>query len=172
MLIRNRSYATGVTALCMVFVCLALSVPTPSSNGEDLVRWVFLAGATYLALRAWRVGVIVEQDRVIKRGWFRTRTVERSSIVAVQVRPYEGEIAQGFGGISESRLRMIVFRTSGQEVKLPELVGYSKETTQMQGQLTEALGLPVQTSDRATRPAANVRKRSFLLRHGLRRFCT
>lgn len=130
-----------MTATCVIFIGLAGSA-TPKVLGDDIVRWAFLAASVYTLVQAWRIGVTVTPHHVITRGWFRRHTIERSRVVAVRIRQYEGDLVQGFGGGPDAHLQMLRLVLEDGVLDLPEVPGYRRKMTRLSSDLAAALDLP------------------------------
>jgi len=99
---------------------------------------LFVAVAMMLVLRALTVGVVVVGDKVISRGWFRTRTISRADISSVRAVNYSGLLNRS----SSSRLfLMLELNVAGREVEIPALVGRPPKVQRLARQLRVALGL-------------------------------
>jgi len=70
-------------------------------------------------VRAWRVGIEVTPDKVVRHGWFRNSVLDRARILGVGSTNYSGVWL-----LDSSLLAMVVLRLAdGAEVELPELMG-------------------------------------------------
>ena len=107
-------------------------------GGELWPGVLFVAVPIMLALRGLTVGVIVVGDKVITRGWFRTRTIPRADISSVRAVNYSGL----WNRSSSSRLfLMLELNVAGDEVEIPAVVGRPLKVQRLASQLRDALGL-------------------------------
>ena len=91
-----------------------------------------------LVLRGLTVGVVVVGDKVISRGWFRTRTIPRVDISSVRAVNYSGL----WNRSSSARLfLMLELNVAGSEVEIPAVVGRPLKVQHLASQLRDALGL-------------------------------
>jgi len=91
-----------------------------------------------LVLRGLTVGLVIVGDKVISRGWFRTRTIPRADISSVRAVNYSGL----WNRSSSSRLfLMLELNVAGSEVEIPAVVGRPLKVQHLASQLRDALGL-------------------------------
>ena len=91
-----------------------------------------------LAVRSLGVGVVVVGDKVISRGWLRTRTTLRADISAVRAVNYSGIL--NWSG-SSALFLMVELEVAGKDVEIPALVGRPVKVKRLAGQLRDAVGL-------------------------------
>jgi len=107
-------------------------------RGELWPGVLFVAVAMMLVLRGLTVGVVVVGDKVVSRGWFRTRTIPRADISSVSAVNYSGL----WNRSSSSRLfLMLELNVAGREVEIPAVVGRPLKVQRLASQLRVALGL-------------------------------
>jgi len=113
----------------------------PVDRSVTGVLWpgaLFVAVPMVLALRGFIVGVVVVGDKVISRGWFRTRTITRADISAVRAVNYSGY----WNRSSSSKLfSMLELRVAGSEVEIPAVVGRPVKVQRLASELRDALSL-------------------------------
>jgi hypothetical protein len=109
-----------------------------SQAGELWPGVLFVAVPMMLALRGFTIGVVVVADKVISRGWFRTRTIPRADISSVRAVNYSGL----WNRSSSSRLfLMLELTVAGGEVEIPAVVGRPLKVQRLASHLRDALGL-------------------------------
>ena len=107
-------------------------------SGELWPGGLFVAVEIMLVIRALTVGVVVVGDKVISRGWFRTRTIPRVDISSVRAVNYSGL----WNRFSSSRLfLMLELNVAGDEVEISAVVGRPIKVQRLASQLRDALGL-------------------------------
>jgi hypothetical protein len=111
-----------------------------SAQGEMWPGALFVAVPMMLVLRGLTVGVVVVGDKVITRGWFRTRAIQRADISAVRAANYSGFWNRS--GSSKLFL-MLELKVAGAEVEIPAVVGRPVKAQRLASQLRDALGLGV-----------------------------
>jgi len=99
---------------------------------------LFVTIPMMLVLRGLTVCVVVVGDKVISRGWFRTRTITRADISSVRAVNYSGL----WNRSSSSRLfLMLELNAAGSEVEIPAVAGRPLKVQRLASQLRDALGL-------------------------------
>jgi len=142
MVIANWNARLVSTMFLLLFVGASLGgIYDPVDRSHQGELWpgaLFVAVAMMLALRGLTVGVVVVGDKVISRGWLRTRTVPRADIASVRAVNYSGL----WNRSSSSRLfLMLEFNVAGREFEIPAVVGRPLKVQRLASQLTDALGL-------------------------------
>lgn len=109
-----------------------------SAKGELWPGGLFVAIPMMLALRGLTVGVVLVDDRVIARGWFRTRTIPKADISAVRAVNYSGLCNRS----SSSKLfLMLKLNVAGRDVEIPAVAGRPVKVWRLANQMAYALGL-------------------------------
>ena len=104
---------------------------------------LFVAVPMMLVLRGLNVGVVVVGDKVISRGWFRTRTIPRADISSVRAVNYSGL----WNRFSSSKLfLMLELNVAGDEVEIPAVIGRPLKVQRLASQLRDALGLTARSA--------------------------
>jgi hypothetical protein len=107
-------------------------------GGELWPGALFVATAMILGLRGLTVGLVVVGEKVISRGWLRTRTIPRADISSVRAVNYSGL----WNRSSSSKLfLMLELKVAGSEVEIPAVVGRPPKVQRLASQLRDALGL-------------------------------
>lgn len=109
-----------------------------SARGDLWPGALFVAVPMTLAVRSLVVGVVVVGDKVISRGWLRTRTTFRADISAVRAVDYSGIL--NWSG-SSGLFLMVELEIAGKDVKTPALVGRPAKVKRLADQLRDAVGL-------------------------------
>jgi hypothetical protein len=136
----NARLASIMPLLLFVIASLGgIYDPVDRSHGGEL--WpgaLFIAVAMMLGFRGLTVGVAVVGDKVISRGWFRTRTILRVDISSVRAVNYSGL----WNRFSSSKLfLMLELNVAGREVEIPAVVGRPLKMKRLASQLRDAVGL-------------------------------
>ncbi len=134
----------------VLFVFAAASVggiydPVDRSARGDL--WpgaLFVVVAIIVAVRSLAVGVVVVGDKVISRGWLRTRTTFRADISAVRAANYSG-ILNGSG--RSGLFLMVELEVFGKDDEILALVGRPTKVKRLADQLRVALGLETNSAE-------------------------
>jgi len=109
-----------------------------SAKGELWPGGLFVAIPMMLALRGLTVGVVLVDDRLIARGWFRTRTIPKADISAVRAVNYSGY----WNRYSSSRqFLMLKLEVAGREVEIPAVAGRPVKVQRLANQMGDVLGL-------------------------------
>lgn len=130
LMVRGSGYLSLVVAILLIFlVAGVLGFVDPgmdSSSDPDWMFWVWSAVIIGLLARTPFVGLLVEGDKVVRRGWLRSWTYPASDVVAVKSRGYSGNLNR----MSESRrfTMLTLKRASGPTVKVPEVTGRPAST--------------------------------------------
>ncbi|MFC7487384.1 hypothetical protein ACOCJ7_19365 [Knoellia sp. CPCC 206453] len=127
--------APGYLALCagVLLTLLLVSVGAfldPALDGTrdpDWMFWIWASALTALLVRAPFVGLLIADDRVVRRGWLRTWTYRAADVKSVRSRPYSGYLNRY---VSESRIfRMLKVKLAdGRVVEIPEVTGRIRTT--------------------------------------------
>ena len=99
---------------------------------------LFVAISMMLALRSLTFGVVVVGDKVISRGWFRTRTIPRADISAVRAVNYSGYWNRSS---SSRQFLMLNLEVAGREIEIPAVAGRPVKVQRLANQMGDALGI-------------------------------
>jgi uncharacterized membrane protein YcjF (UPF0283 family) len=139
----------GYVTLCSGLHALLLGLSVGAFSDRSLVGardadWMFWAWAAVLVallIRAPFVGLLIRDDRVIRRSWIRSRSWPRSEIVDVDRAGYSGLLNRA--SIS-GRFKMVTLYTRDRSIiKVPELTGGVRTTERYLAHLHDALGRPL-----------------------------
>jgi len=112
--------------------------PDRSTKGQLWPGALFVAIPILLALRGLTVGVAVVGNKVISRGWFRTRTIARADISAVRAVNYSGYWNRSS---SSRQFLMLKLEVAGREIEIPAVAGRPVKVQRLANQMEGALGL-------------------------------
>lgn len=119
----------GYVALCAGILTLLLVVSVGAfvdpalegSRDSDWQFWLWASCLGALLCRAPFVGLLIRDDRVIRRSWVRTQSWSVSAVSGVETAGYSGNLNQGS---QSGRFLMLVLRMrDGSVVEVPEVSG-------------------------------------------------
>jgi hypothetical protein len=135
-----RRLGAGIMAIFMIGTGAGMINPV---NDPADRQWA--AGLIPLVLeaallsRSLRLGLTIYPDRVVSRGWLRTRTFPRDAITGAGMVGYSG-IYNRY--TTSGLLVMLTLNANGHTVSLPHVAGRVVPTRLLAVQLHEALGIP------------------------------
>ncbi|GAA4119444.1 hypothetical protein GCM10022415_19510 [Knoellia locipacati] len=142
-MLRGSGYLTLVVVILTVFLAAGvmgfLDPAMDASSDPDWMFWVWTAANVGLLARAPFVGLLIDEDRVVRRGWVRSRTYAASDVVGVGSRGYSGLLNRG----SQSRrfTMLTLKRANGPTVEVPEVTGRAATTAHSVSAARSVLGL-------------------------------
>jgi hypothetical protein len=108
-------------AICgLIFFGFGMLFLLQAANGFGL-GWVFSAACVAFVLRAYLLGVVLEEDTVRVRSWLYTRRIPLAEVAAFEVVPYSGAWARG-GSIFWLD-QLLIVRVNGTENRIPAIIG-------------------------------------------------
>ncbi|EAQ00310.1 hypothetical protein JNB_09064 [Janibacter sp. HTCC2649] len=126
--------APGYLALCvgvqlaflLVSIGAFLDPALDDTRDPDWMFWAWAGALAGLLLRAPFVGLRITDDRVMRRGWVRTRTYLLGDVKTVASQSYSGNLNRGS---RSKRFRMLYLKLSnGRIVDVPEVTGRKRTT--------------------------------------------
>lgn len=119
--------AGGQLTLLLVSIGAFLDPALDGTRDPDWMFWIWVAALTGLLLRVPVVGLLISDERVVRRGWLRTWTYRAADVKSIGSKAYSGYLN---GGVSESRtFRMLkVKMADGRVVEIPEVTGRIRTT--------------------------------------------
>lgn len=138
--------APAYLCLCGGFMAalLAISIsafldPSVDSKDPDWMFWAWALALLLPLLRAPFVGVVVHDDRLVRRTWLRSVTLPRSEIIDVETTNYSGLLNWGSASLI---FRMASLHLgNGSSMDVPELSGRSSSVVEHARRLRIAVGL-------------------------------
>lgn len=122
---RSRGYLVGcVGALALLAAVSAGAFISVSSSAAPGPNWMFWVGELVLVallLRAPLVGVVVDRDRIVRRGWLRNRSWAIAEIAGVGFTNYSGLL--NMASMSTTLLMLRLELKDGSTVDVPEVMG-------------------------------------------------
>ena len=109
-----------------------------SAKGELWPGVLFVAVPMMFAVRGFALGLVIVGDKVISRGWFRTRTIPRTDVSAVRAVNYSGYWNRHGSSIFFLMLKLEV---AGRDVEIPAVAGRSVTVHRLASQMGDVLGL-------------------------------
>lgn len=138
----------GYVALCAGFWTLLLVVSVgafldPVLEGSRDPDWMFWLGAACLVAvlcRAPFVGLLIRDERVIRRSWVRTRSWSVGGVAGVETAGYSGNLNRY--SHSGRFLMLVLHMRDGSVVEVPEVSGVHRKMNDRLHRVAYALHLP------------------------------
>lgn len=102
--------------------------------------WVWESILVALLLRSPLVGIVVERNRIVRRGWLHSRSWPVAEIASVGSTNYSGLL--NMASTSTTRLMIRLELGDGSTVDVPEVMGCAQAVTNSVGALSRALSMP------------------------------
>jgi len=132
---------TGIAALLLVVSVGAFVDPAlEGSRDPDWAFWLWGSCLVAVLCRAPFVGLLIRDERVIRRSWVRTQSWSVSEVSGVETAGYSGGLNQGS---QSGRFLMLVLRMrDGSVVEVPEVSGERRKMNDRLHRVAHALRLP------------------------------
>ena len=142
--VRSGGYValcTGIAALLLVVSVGAFVDPAlEGSRDPDWAFWLWGSCLVAVLCRAPFVGLLIRDERMIRRSWVRTQSWSVSEVSGVETAGYSGGLNQGS---QSGRFLMLVLRMrDGSVVEVPEVSGERRKMNDRLHRVAHALRLP------------------------------
>lgn len=127
-MVRSPGYLALCVVVLLVFLTIAVSAhldPEGGNASSDWMLWIVTALLVALLARAPFVGLLIDDERVVRRGWFWSTSRPRANVVSVGTVSYSGLLN---GGSRSHLFRMLLLRLSGGKTLEVPVVSARPET--------------------------------------------
>lgn len=151
---RTRGYLVGcvgvLASLAAVGAGAFISESSPAAPDPSWTFWVGESVLVALLLRAPLVGVVVDRDRIVRRGWLRNRSWAIAEVSAVGFTNYSGLL--NMTSMSTTLLMLRLELNDGSTVDVPEVMGRPAPITNVVQTLRRRLSMPPPSAPGNHRP--------------------